>query len=45
MHTKLGTGLADDLTQALAHRALQNLEAVFCDPHDVKTMVEPRMRA
>ncbi len=42
--THFFAGLADDLTDTFAHRSLQNLVAVFCDPHDVESVVKSRVR-
>ena len=37
--------LYDNLTDPLTYRTLQNLVAVFCDPHDVKSVVKSRVRS
>jgi hypothetical protein len=37
--------LYDNLTDPLTHRTLQNLVAIFCDPHDVKSVVKSRVRS
>ena len=36
--------LPDDFPDPFAHRTLQNLVAVFCDPHDMEPVVKSRVR-
>jgi len=43
MDAHFGTGLHDNLTDPLPHRALQNFVPIFRDPHDVKSVVESRV--
>ena len=45
MDANFCTSLHDNLTYPLPHRTLQNLVSIFCDPHDVKFMVEPNVRS
>ena len=35
--------LHDDFTDPFTHWTLQNLVAIFCDPHDVKSVVKSRL--
>jgi len=44
-HAELGADLADDLADAQAQLACQNLEAILGDPDDVVAMIENRVRA
>jgi hypothetical protein len=37
------TSLHDNLTYPLPHWTLQNLVTIFCDPHDVKSVVKSRV--
>ena len=39
-HAELGTNLTADVTYTLLDIALQNLEAVFGRPHEVRSMVK-----
>lgn len=44
MHTHFVAGLDDDFTDPLTHGSVQNLVAIFRDPHDVEPVVKSRMR-
>ena len=39
----LGAGLHDDFANAVTHRRLQNLVAIFCGSNDVKPVVKSRV--
>lgn len=44
MNAHFGAGLHTNLAYPLPHRTLQNLVPIYCGPHDMKSMVESRMR-
>ena len=43
MAPQFGAGLHDDFANAVTHRRLQNLVAIFCGPNDVKPLVKSRV--
>ncbi len=44
MDAHFSAGLPNDFPDPLAHWALQNLVAVFRDPHDMEPVVKSRVR-
>ena len=45
MDSHFCASLHDNLTDPFTHRTLQNLVPIFCDPHDVKSVVKSRVRS
>ena len=44
VHAEFVACLHDDLADAVSHRTLQNLIAIFCRPHDVEPVIQSRVR-
>ena len=42
MDPQFGAGMHDDFANAVTHRSLQKLAAIFCGPNDVKPVVKWR---